>query len=82
MRNCKEIVKDYLKRNGFDGLTMPGVCGCGLDDFAPCCDEHEECVPAYKQKKDCSNCNASCDGYDEDDDEGFCFTPKKPKDKK
>ena len=45
-----EIVKEYLEKNGFDGLVSPGDCGCELSDLAPCCVDIEgcECEPAYK----------------------------------
>lgn len=40
----KDMVKDYLVRNHYSGLSMDD-CGCGLDDFAPC-DEgpYPECI--------------------------------------
>jgi hypothetical protein len=32
-----EIVREHLRREGFDGLCYPDIdCGCVLDDFAPC----------------------------------------------
>lgn len=45
----KEIVKDYLERNGYDGLCTQD-CGCDKDYLFPCCGEGfpEHCVPAYK----------------------------------
>ena len=51
----KEIVKDYLEKNGYDGLCCEG-CGCGLDDFMPCegCDI-KNCKPAYRH-----GCNGDC----------------------
>ncbi|MFA5217099.1 hypothetical protein [Sulfuricurvum sp.] len=46
--NCLEIVKKYLKDNGYDGLVNHD-CGCGLDDFEPCDGlDSKECLPAYK----------------------------------
>ena len=47
----KEIVADYLKTNGFDGLCREN-CGCGLDNLFPCefdGDMFSGCEPAYKQ---------------------------------
>ena len=43
--NVNEIVTDYLKSIGADGLANDG-CGCGIADLAPC--EHwcPDCVPA------------------------------------
>lgn len=34
-----EIVKDYLKREGYDGLYEAGECACKVDDLIPCCDD-------------------------------------------
>ena len=31
----KEIVKKYLKENGYDGL-VGNECGCDIDDLFPC----------------------------------------------
>ena len=51
-----EIVKDWLKDNGFDGLywaddfTGEETCGCDLDDFAPCGDMSPNCITAYRHK--------------------------------
>ena len=44
--NVKEIIEQYLKTNGFDGLCID-ECGCGLGDLAPC-DLPLDCVPAYR----------------------------------
>jgi len=58
----KEIVKEYLEKNGFDGLCSEN-CGCGLDDFMPCGMFANDstvigCTPAYKHKckADCTDC--------------------------
>lgn len=43
-----EIVREYLKENGYDGLCNPELeCGCGLDDLAPCGEMGMDCEPAY-----------------------------------
>ncbi len=51
---CKEIVEDWLRKNGYDGLwqdTEEG-CGCGLDDLAPCGEVNmEDCRAGYKSAK-------------------------------
>lgn len=59
--NCKEIIENYLRANGAEGLAGED-CGCGLDDLAPCCDGIPfDCVPAVK---------VMCDGKPEPDSEG------------
>lgn len=43
-----EIVEAGLKANGFDGLVIPGECGCVIGDISPggCLNDH--CDAAYK----------------------------------
>jgi len=43
----KEIVSDWLKKNGYDGLYNDEECGCPLKNFMPCCGAVENCVAAY-----------------------------------
>ena len=52
--NVSDIVFDWLKLNGFDGLVNDDdKCGCHLDDWMLCggCGEVIECRPAYKHTK-------------------------------
>jgi hypothetical protein len=44
-----EIVTDYLREHGYDGLCGD-ECGCGLDNFCLCGSLGMDCEPAYKQK--------------------------------
>lgn len=46
MMNVKEIIIDYLKSHGYDGLCNDD-CGCGIDNIAPCDECFLSCVPAY-----------------------------------
>ena len=46
-----EIVENYLKANGFDGLAGDN-CGCQLGDLFPCCESSLDCVPACKKMWD------------------------------
>ena len=52
--NVRNIVFDYLKQNGYDGLCTDD-CGCGLDDLQPCGYDKPnnpfDCVPAYRHTK-------------------------------
>jgi len=48
--SIKEITKQWLKANGYDGLYNCDGCGCGLADFMPCGFPNEnECVAAHKR---------------------------------
>ncbi len=40
----KEIIKEYLEQNGFDGLYNED-CGCHIDDLFCCGNNGEECQP-------------------------------------
>ena len=49
--NVREIVIEYLRSNGFDGLYSPDMdCGCEISDLMPCDREncHCNCIPGYK----------------------------------
>ncbi len=45
-----EILRQYLKMHGYDGLCCQGGdgCGCGMNDFIPCQDAIDNCAPAYR----------------------------------
>jgi len=48
-----DIVNEYLKQHGYDGLCHPETdCGCRISDLAPCCDCIAQCRPGYLQHKD------------------------------
>ena len=50
----KQIVEEYLKKNGFDGLFNDvGDCACCLDDLCTCNNEGiENCKCGYKRAYD------------------------------
>ena len=43
----KEIIVNYLKDNGFDGLYTED-CGCTAEDLAPCDSTCMDCIPGIK----------------------------------
>jgi len=48
----KQIVEQYLRANGYDGLCTED-CGCFLGDlFCCCCEAHEDCKPGYKGRNE------------------------------
>lgn len=69
-----EIVKEWLKSNGYGGLYS-GECGCCLDDLAPCSCMDEDCEPGYKKIKT-EACKKDC--MFEEDCEDFCIVKEKP----
>ena len=48
----EDIVLEWLKENGYDGLYNPGKCACEISDLFPCGgqDCYLECMPGYKTK--------------------------------
>ncbi len=54
-----EIIEDWLKQHGYDGLYASN-CGCNLADLIPCCDYEGclKCDPGYERPTDPST------GYD------------------
>ncbi|MCK9596632.1 hypothetical protein M0R19_05570 [Candidatus Pacearchaeota archaeon] len=50
--NVLEITKDYLIKNGYDGLYTHN-CNCLLSNLMPCCDVTSDCKPGYKLPCDC-----------------------------
>lgn len=61
-----DMIKRFLKDNGYDGLFYDGECGCELNDLVPCGADPSQCEPGYKVM---NNMN---DEYD------FNIVPKKP----
>ncbi|MFA5174681.1 MAG: hypothetical protein WC438_05865 [Candidatus Pacearchaeota archaeon] len=54
MKTVTEIITDYVKSVGGDGLCNTFFrCGCGYDDI-PCDSNFSDCVPAKKTL--CSEC--------------------------
>jgi len=54
MKTVKEIVEEYLRGNGHDGLCNQRIeCGCSILDLMPCdWDCVSECVTAKKVLQD------------------------------
>lgn len=79
--NCKDIIVEYLKTNGYDGLfSRDGECACKMDDLMPCEGYGSEisCEPGYiKYYTECTtiqSCGLECAG----ETDGFCISAKKP----
>ena len=54
----RDIVRDYLRKHGYDGLyNDAGDCACLIDDLMPCtaCEGAyvDDCEPGYKTPCDC-----------------------------
>lgn len=70
---AKQMLIDYLREHGYDGLcNTAGDCGCSVDDLEPCgCINIEDCVAAFHKK--CVDCNTEfCDALEVGDGEG-CY---------
>ena len=74
--NAIEMIKRYLKDNGYSGLYCEDQeCGCSIEDIPQTeyCNL-ENCYPAYERKcKNCNdsgNCNLDAEGYSDG-----CFHP-------
>jgi len=44
----KEIVADWLKEHGCDGLCSREPCGCSQDDLLSCGSLYDDCLAAVK----------------------------------
>jgi hypothetical protein len=54
MTDVKSIVREYLKKNGYDGLYNEwGECGCVNEDLFPCGSDPIECKPGHKIEREC-----------------------------
>ena len=52
--NVREIVKQYLESNNFDGLYTEN-CGCETTDLFPCEQDGGLCQPGYRYDCECSD---------------------------
>ena len=59
--NIKEIIENFLKKNGYDGLyNTEDECGCEVGDLFPCGNPSEiYCRAGYRQP--CYSCDNNCD---------------------
>jgi hypothetical protein len=76
----KEIVVEYLKASGFDGLAGE-ECGCLIADDCPCGEPPVDvCVPGYRWDS-CEKCpDKGCDFRNHQDEfvGGYCVREEKP----
>lgn len=66
-KTAKQIVKDYLIENGYDGLCGD-ECSCEIDDLMACGEFGSDCVPGW---------NAVCKGCEEFGDKCIVADPEK-----
>lgn len=65
--DVKTIIRDWLERNGYDGLYCDEVpCGCLKEGLAPCLVIHEDmdwssCEPGYRREVSADE-ECGCDG--------------------
>lgn len=84
IKSLYEVIKDYLKKIGADGLCNPDAdCGCDINDLAPCeCIDLQNCVPA--KKRICANCpeRNNCELVKEHSFITCCYVPMENKNNK
>jgi len=51
--NAKEILVDWLKAHGYDGLHCEDQCGCNLQDLGCCEGSFLDCEPGHLMPCDC-----------------------------
>ena len=67
MKELWEIVAEWLKENGYDGLVDEDMeCACLVSELMPCGEPKPGCMAGYKKEVDPST------GYD------FCVVLDKP----
>jgi len=50
----KEIVRQFLVREGYDGLVNEDAeCACGPEDLMPCCEPGMWCEAGHEVRCDC-----------------------------
>ncbi len=60
MKNCIDIIRDWLETHGYDGLASDD-CGCAVNDLFPCGGEYiVSCSPAQKQVATDENAEGYC----------------------
>jgi hypothetical protein len=51
--NAKDVIKNYLKDNNYDGMCCPGKgCSCHINDLFTCGDIPFDCLAGYKITQD------------------------------
>jgi len=51
--NVREIIENWLKENGYDGLYYPDECACTIHDLMPCHGSQAcDCEPGYEHPGD------------------------------
>jgi hypothetical protein len=48
--SAREIITEWLKAHGYDGLFSDGECACDTSDLIPCDGSCAECQPGYKSQ--------------------------------
>lgn len=57
-----EMVAEYLKQNGYDGLySDDGECACEIGDIAPCNTIGEQCHAGYRYWCEDADCEYTAD---------------------
>ena len=59
--DVREIVRRYLKNNGFDGVyNVDNECCCSTEHFPTCGNDTSDCVPGYRMPCSTDYCDGLC----------------------
>lgn len=62
MTTVRAILVDWLKANGYEGLSNDSAfCGCEVADLMPCVEPSERCEAGHKIPCDPETCEADGD---------------------
>jgi hypothetical protein len=51
--DVQDMVLEYLKQRGYEGLCLDGCCCCEVNDLAPCGEMQADCRAGHKKPCDC-----------------------------
>lgn len=85
MKTVQQIITDFIRDNGYDGLLYENTCACARDALIPCGNLNHDCTVGYINS--CKNCSPKdrkkCDFESSKDlENGFCISTKRKDDRK
>jgi len=60
----QQIVEQWLREHGYDGLYSPdGGCACRIDDLFPCQEFSSDCTAGHVKKGCSDECGMGCEWH-------------------